>query len=91
MSLAVLILAGLFLVVLARSTARDNAPRSCATGQRPRRRLPEIGESTTVVTGTHGGTNVRFADVVCLTEPTFQVEAIGLALVQPTARSASSR
>jgi two-component system sensor histidine kinase BaeS len=83
MSLAVLILAGLFLVVLARSTARDNARDELRdTASALADVYQEIGDSATVVTGTRGGTNVRFADVVCLTEPAFQVEAIGLTLVQ---------
>jgi signal transduction histidine kinase len=81
-SLAVLTVAGLFLVVLARSSARDNARTELRdTAQALADVYATIGESTTVVTGARAGTNVRFADVVCLTEPALQVEAIGLALV----------
>jgi two-component system, OmpR family, sensor kinase len=85
MSLAVLTLAGLFLVVLARSSARDNARTELRdTAQALSDVYQTIGDSTTVVTGARAGTNVRFADVVCLTEPALQVEAIGLALVDPS-------
>jgi two-component system sensor histidine kinase BaeS len=83
MSLAVLALAGLLLVGLARSAARDNARTELRETARALTDVyQQIGDSAVVAAGDARQTG-RFADVVCLMEPALPVEAVGLSLVGP--------